>query len=251
MKTSDKNEHRKSRLTWLRVLLLTPVAVIGGFIGQIAFDQINTSTDGLLSGFLVNIVIQPIVRDFWHSFDMSTALLRWVVGSGALALSIAFYLRASTKKTCGMLLAGCLSGLFGFLLSGFLLEIVPMQIYGWLAFPFTIGKILPPMIICFFIGLVLKETRRLSWKFALAGLLGGLLGAKLTIFSPATLLRMIGMMQNNGFQHINPVRLIDTFFVMLFTNLLVLSFLNESLRFEETQLKNEAMKTTDIKAKDE
>ncbi|MBN1366247.1 MAG: hypothetical protein JW976_15710 [Syntrophaceae bacterium] len=232
----NNNVIRTSSLMWLRVLLLTPMAVIGGFIGQIAFDLINTnpSTYGKLNSFLIDIIIQPIVHDFWHAFGISIALLRWVFGSGALALSISFYLRVSAKKLFGMFLAGCFLGFIGFLLVGFLLEVVPMEVYRWLAVPYTVERVMPPMIICFLIGLILKETRSFSWKFALAGFLGGLLGTKLIIFSSMELYQIIDtMLINIGLQHVNAMRLIETFFIMLFTNFLCLSFLNESLRYKE------------------
>lgn len=224
-------------LGWGKVFLLSPLGAIGGVMGQIIFDLYNNYTDGLLSGFLVSIVIKPLNLlsksqqefNFWPSFDMAIFLFRWILGAGAIGLSFSIALQFSTKKSFLIFISGCLIGLMSWLSTGYMVGLVPLEWYSFLTVPYMVKAVLPGTLMCFLLSLVIKQVRPFSFKLMLAGFLGGLLGTKINLISTTLFIRNVELFNIFG-GNINVVRIKDAILVMFFINLICLIFLKESLK---------------------
>ena len=222
-------------LGWRRVFLLSPLGAIGGVIGQIIFDLFNNYTDGILSGFLVSIIIKPLNLfspegvNFWPSFDMAIFLFRWMLSTGAISLAFSIALQLSNKRVAFIFFIGCLIGLISWLATGYVVEFVPPDWYRFLTIPYMIHAVLPGILACFLLSLSIKEIRPFISKFMLAGFLGGLLGTKLDLVSTAIFIRHVDLINTFG-RNINVPRIVDAILVMFLINLICLSFLKESLK---------------------
>lgn len=203
-------------LGWRKVFLLSPLGVIGGLMGQIIFDLYNNYTDGLLSGFLVSIIIKPLNLfsksqqefNFWPSFDMVIFLFRWMLGAGAIALSFSIALQFSTKKSFLTFIIGCLIGLTSWLATGYIAWLVPSDWYSFLTVPYMVQAVLPGILMCFLLSLSIKEIRPFPFKFMLAGFFGGLLGTKLNLISTSIFIRNVDLLNIFG-GNINVVRIVN------------------------------------------
>ncbi|MCJ7664743.1 MAG: hypothetical protein MUO24_10970 [Desulfobacterales bacterium] len=215
-------------LTWGKVLLLAPIAALGAVVGQLVFDVTNALTGGLVSGFLTNILIKPIVPYFWPAFDTSIFLFRWALGAGGIGLSFALALRFSPEKAVGTSLIGCAAGLIGWLLTSCVADKIPILI------PFIFRIVLPPTFIFLILGITLSDLRKITLKLmfgaALGAIVGTILVALLVMLSLGTTMQLLSALSQAGLASINPIRLIDAIFVMLSINLICLSLLKKRLQ---------------------
>lgn len=215
-------------LTWKRVLLLATLAVLGAVVGQLVFDVANALTGGLVSGFLVNRLIKPIVSDFWPAFDTSMYLFRWALGACGIGLSFALALHFPAKKAVGTLLLGCAAGLVGWLLTACVADKIPILI------PFIFRIILPPAFIFLVLGIALRDLRTMTPKLILGAVIGAIVGTILYMslfgLTLGILVQFLMALQQTWFIAINPVRLIDAIFVTFTVNLLCLSLLKKRLQ---------------------
>jgi hypothetical protein len=222
-------------LGWGKVFLLSPLGAMGGVLGQIIFDLCNNYTEGLLSGFLVSIIIKPLNLfspggvNFWSSFDIAIFLFRWILGTGSIGLSFGVALRFSAKKNLFTFITGCLIGLISWLTTGYIIGLVPSDWYSFLTVPYMVQAVLPGILTCSLLNLSIKEIRPFTFKFLLAGFLGGFLGTKLNLISTSAFIMHVPLIHIFG-QNINTVRIMDAILVMFLINLISLSFLKESLK---------------------
>ncbi len=231
-------------LDWGKVFLLSPLGAIGGVIGQIIFDLHNNYTDGLLSSFLVSIIIKPLNFfspegvNFWSSFDMAIFLFRWILGAGAIGLAFSIALQLSNKRIAFVFFIGCLIGLIGWLATGYLTALVPFKSYRlfnspYIPVPYMVRSVLPGILMCSLLSLSIKEIRPFTFKFMLAGFLGGLLGTQLNLLSTSIFIRDVDLIHLLG-RSINVVRIVDAILVLFLINLICISFLKESLKSKKT-----------------
>jgi len=215
-------------LSWESVLLLAPIAVLGAVVGQLVFDVSNALTGGLVSGFLVNILIKPIVPYFWPAFDTSIFLFRWVLGAGGIGLSFALALRFSPGKAVGASLIGCAAGFVGWLLTSCVADKIPILS------PYIFRIILPPAFIFLVLGITLSDLRNITLKLMLGAAIGAIAGtilvAVLVMLTLGATMHLLRALSQAGLAAINPIRLIDAIFVMLSINLICLSLLKRRLQ---------------------
>lgn len=227
-------------LGWNDIVLLSLIGVAGGVLGQLIFDVWNASTGGLLNGYLISILVTPLNHfapsatnyNFWPSLNISIFLFRWILGSGAIGLSLGLAMKFKVKKVLYMFALGCLVGMAGWLATSYFVDLAYGKWLAYVATPFTIEAVLPCMLIGSFLSLSVSEFRNVSlfFRFLFAGFLGGLVGKYIEVFFTAAMAMFLFEFRGIFETGINPVRLTDALFVMFLTNLFCLIFLKGYLR---------------------
>lgn len=240
--TIDALEEVYEDLGWTDILLLSLIGVAGGVLGQFIFDLCNSYTNGALNSFLISLIIKPLNLfaktptnyNFWPSIDISIFLFRWILGAGAIGLSLGLAMKFEFKKVLYMFAIGCLIGLVSWLASSYAIELIPGIWQALVAAPGITQIVLTCSMIGLLFSLTVHEFRTLSlfFRFMFAGFLGGLVGKYISVFSTAALLRFLISIQSIFETGINPVRLADAMFVTFLVNLFSLIFLKEYLRMK-------------------